>query len=57
MYFKDYFTYLEKYRLKGISDERSENLLRIVKRTYNKYMKYTQNNTNKIFQCIKENQV
>jgi ubiquitin len=36
-------------------------LLKIVRRTYNKYTKYTknttQNNTNKIFQCIKENQV
>ena len=24
MHIKDYFTHLEKYRLKGISDERSE---------------------------------
>jgi hypothetical protein len=34
---------------------------RIVIRTYNKYMEYakktTQNNPNKRFQCIKENQV
>jgi hypothetical protein len=42
MHIKYYPTHLEKYRLKGISDERPENLLRIVRRTYNKYTKYTQ---------------
>jgi len=43
----------EKYRLKGIQDENNKTLLRIVRKTYNKYIN-TQNNTNKRFQCIKK---
>jgi hypothetical protein len=40
MHIKDYPTHPEEYRLKEISDERPEKQLRIVRRTYNKYMKY-----------------
>jgi len=42
MQIKDYLTHPKNIELKGISNKRPENLLRIVRRTYNKYAKYTQ---------------
>lgn len=41
MHLKDYHAHSEKYRLKGNHMKDPKILLRIVRRTYNKYTKYT----------------
>ena len=60
MHIKDYPTHPEEYRLKRISDERLEKSIEDrqenLQLIYEIYSKATQNNTNKRFQYIKENQ-